>query len=58
MATANATEFETEGNGSEGTSYILYGDVNLKTDTSPAKFWTEISRSMQSRWNTSKHNVK
>ena len=58
MATANATEFETEGNGSEGTSYILYGDVNLKTDTSPAKFWTEVGRSMQSRWNTSKHNVK
>ena len=58
MATANATEFETEGNGSEGVSYILYGDVNLKTDTSPAKFWSAVSAQMQSRWNTSKHNVK
>ena len=56
MATSKATEFETEG-GSEGdTNYIVQGDIVLKTDTDPGKFWQEVSRSMSRRWNTNKNN--
>lgn len=57
MATAKATEFERENVDNSGTSYVLYGDVNLKTDTSPEKFWNAVAQTMGSRWNTTK-NIK
>ena len=58
MATSKATEFETEGGGNGDTNYVVQGDIILKTDTSPEKFWDEVTKSMNRRWNTSKNNKR
>ena len=58
MSTLKMPEYETTTNNDNGVSYIVEGDVVLKTDTKPEEFWKKVGNAMGSRWSVTKHNRK
>lgn len=55
MGTLKTIDFESKENQSEGTNYIVEGDIILQDVNNPAEFWKKVTNTMETRWNVTKN---
>ena len=56
LSTARMAPYESKLNGDNGTTWNLYGDINLENIDDPADFWNSVMQSAGNNWNVSKNN--
>ena len=56
LSTARMAPYESKLNGDGGTTWNLYGDINLENVDDPADFWNSVMKSAGNSWNVSKNN--
>lgn len=56
LSTARMAPYESKLNGDNGTTWNLYGDINLENVDDPADFWNSVMQSAGNNWNVSKNN--